>query len=179
MRSCILSTPALLAVAVASLIGCGGEPERPLLSPHALIGASPDALRERLGDPNMHIAEKPDRIGFLRWNNIDGIRVLVVYAESRSTYVTYRFPEHGGFDEDQAFARLGISRPSVPETPMGGANARVWKPGGDFERISINPETRLLSVGATPDWSKRGLRGEDPMEALEMLEREVPEPESP
>lgn len=123
----------------------------------------------RLGAAQMHLEETPTRIGFLRWNDIGGIRVLVAYSDSTSTYVTYRFPEEGPFDEERAFRTLGLNRPSTTALAMKGSQARVWDPAGDFPRISANPFTRLISVGPLPDWAKHGIRHTEASGPLEML----------
>ena len=122
----------------------------------------------RLGAPQMHLEETPTRIGFLRWNDLGGIRVLVAYSDSTSTYVTYRFPEEGPFDEEQAFGTLGLSRPSTAGRPMTGSPARVWDAADDRPRTSVNPFTRLISVGPLPDWAKRGIRHMESSGPLEM-----------
>ncbi len=145
----------VLVWAMAALPGCG-EPERPLLHPTDLIGRTPEALMARLGAADMHLEETPARIGFLRWNDLGGIRVLVAYSDSTSTYVTYRFPEEGPFEEERAFHTLGLSRPSTVARTVKGSPARVWEGGGDSPRISVNPFTRLISVGPLPDWGKQG-----------------------
>ncbi len=156
-----------LVSAMAALPGCG-EPERPLLHPKDLLGRTPEALMERLGAADMHIEETPTRIGFLRWNDLGGIRVLVSYTDSTSTYVTYRFPEEGPFDEEQAFGTLGLSRPSTAGRPTKGSPARVWDPAEEFSRLSVNPFTRLISVGPLPEWAKQGIRHTEASGPLDM-----------
>ena len=158
---------------MAALPGCG-DPKRPLLHPTDLLGRTPEALMDRLGAPQMHIEETPTRIGFLRWNDLGGIRVLVAYSDSNSTYVTYRFPEDRPFEEEQAFGTLGLSRPSTAGRPMEGSPARVWDPAGDLPRISVNPFTRLISVGPLPDWAKQGIRHTEASGPLDMLRHEPP-----
>lgn len=127
---------------------------------------------DRLGASQMHIEETPTRIGFLRWNDLGGIRVLIAYSDSTSTYVTYRFPEEGPFEEEQAFRALGLSRPSSAGRPMKGSPARVWEAAGDLPRLSVNPFTRLISVGPLPDWAKQGIRHAEASGPLDMLRRE-------
>lgn len=163
----------VLVWAMAALPGCG-DPERPLLHPAELTGRTPEALMARLGAADMHIEETPARIGFLRWNDLGGIRVLVAYSDSNSTYVTYRLPEEGPFDEEQAFRTLGLRRPSTPGRPMEGSPARVWDADGDFPRIMVNPFTRLISVGPLPDWAKQGIRHTEASGPLDMLRHEPP-----
>ena len=160
-----------LVSAMAALPGCG-EPERPLLHPTDLLGSAPEALIARLGAPQMHIEETPTRIGFLRWNDLGGVRVLVSYSDSTSTYVTYRFAGEGPFDEERAFGTLGLDRPSAAGRSMEGSPARVWDAEGDFPRIMVNPFTRLISVGPLPDWAKQGIRHAEASGPLEPLGRE-------
>lgn len=128
----------------------------------------------RLGAADMHLEETPARIGFLRWNDLAGIRVLVAYSDSTTNYVTYRFPEEGPFDEEQAFGILGWGRPASAGRPMGGSPARVWDADGDSPRIMVNPFTRLISVGPLPDWAKQGIRHAEASGTLEMPGREAP-----
>ena len=163
----------VLVWAMAALPGCG-DPERPLLHPTELMGRTPEALMARLGAADMHIQETPARIGFLRWNDLGGIRVLVAYSDSTTNYVTYRLPEEGPFDEEQAFRTLGLRRPSNPGRPVEGSPARVWDADGDIPRIMVNPFTRLISVGPLPDWAKQGIRHAEASGPLEMLRRETP-----
>ena len=163
----------VLVWAMAALPGCG-DPERPLLHPAELTGRTPEALMARLGAADMHIEETPARIGFLRWSDLGGIRVLVAYSDSNSTYVTYRFPEDRPFEEEEAFRTLGLSRPSTAGQPMEGSPARVWDADGDSPRIMVNPFTRLISVGPLPDWAKQGIRHAEASGPLEMLGREAP-----
>ena len=162
-----------LVWAMAALPGCG-DPERPLLHPTELLGRTPEALLDRLGAAQMHLEETPTRIGFLRWNDLGGIRVLIAYSDSTSNYVTYRFPGEGPFEEEQAFRTLGLSRPSTAGRPMKGSPARVWDPAGEFPRISVNPLTRLISVGPLPEWAKQGIRHTEASSPLDMRRRESP-----
>ena len=129
----------------------------------------------RLGAPQMHIEETPTRIGFLRWNDLGGIRVLVSYRDTTSTYITYRFAAEGPFDEEQAFRTLGLDRPSTAGRPMEGSPARVWGAEGDFPRIMVNPFTRLISVGPLPEWAKHGIRHMEASGPLDLLRRESTE----
>ena len=110
----------VLVWAMAALPGCG-DPERPLLHPTELTGRTPEALMARLGAADMHIEETPARIGFLRWNDLGGIRVLVAYSDSNSTYVTYRLPEEGPSTKNRPSAPLGCAGRPPRAGPWRGA----------------------------------------------------------
>jgi hypothetical protein len=147
------STKRLLGLAAAcSLllgVGCTSEPE-PLLAAGRLIGSTPEDLVSRLGQPEEERGEVQGQYGFMRWLDIQGVRVLVVIQEGKGSYVSYRFPGTELLDEAAALETIGVELPDTPPESLGDANAKRWQPCGAYGRLTINADTRLVSIGSYP-----------------------------
>ena len=143
------SGPAALLTLLWLACACSPEPET-LLQADRLIGSTPGELTKRLGEPRVHNEETPNHFGSMRWEDLDGADVLVIVKGGEATYVTYHFSGAGPFDEADALTRIGVSLPESPPERLGDGGARRWQPCGNFERLTINPATRLISVGAFP-----------------------------
>ena len=79
-----------------------------------------------------------------------GVRVFVVIKGGEASYVTYRFEEMDPFDEDEAFRMIGAERPQAEPQTMTTPGARRWRPYGPYEKLTINPRTKFISVGSDP-----------------------------
>lgn len=145
-----------LALLVAT--SCGLEP-KPLLSAHKLIGGTPEELVERLGEPKVNRQERGPHFGALRWADLDGVEVMVVIQSGKGTYASYQFQGMEPFDEGAALARIDVRLPASEPQELGDGGARRWEPCGDFERLTINPGTKLISIGSHP-WNASGVDGE-------------------
>ena len=139
----------LLATGLSVLPGCGGR-EAPLLDVHELMGSSPEQLRVRLGPPDGELEETPARFGFLRWNRLQGVRVLVMVRKDSAVYITYTFRDMEDFDEAEALALAGIERPRGDPTLIEKSEAVRWEEYEKFGRLTINPGTRMVSIGNPP-----------------------------
>lgn len=143
-------------MAWAALLGlvCGGlactpKPETRLQADR-LIGSTPEELIDRLGEPKEERAETPGSFGFLSWTGIEGVHVLVLFREGKGCYVSYQFKDMAPFDEQKALALIGVELPDQPPEEVPNSRAKRWQPFGSYERLTINPDTRLISVGAHP-----------------------------
>jgi len=139
----------VLAVCLCVLPGCSGRDE-PLMDVHQLMGKGPEQLKERLGPADNEVVETPTRFGFLRWNRLRGVRLLVMVKEGRSVYLTYNFRDMPAFDEAEALAMAGIERPEEEPTLIEQSTAVRWDDYEGYGRLTINPLTKLVSVGRVP-----------------------------
>jgi len=139
---------AVLAIGLCILPGCGREV--PLLDVHELMGMGPDQLKERLGPADGELEETPVRFGFLRWNRVQGVRVLVMIKKGRAEYFTYTYRDMETFDETEALATAGIERPSEDPALVELSEAVRWEDYEGYGRLTINPETKMVSVGSPP-----------------------------
>lgn len=139
------------ALFVALLIGsCSWRPE-PRLKPERLIGSTPEELIARLGQPKQYQEEAAtENFGFMIWPDLEGIHVLVIIKGGKSRYVSYQFKEMEPFDESKALALIGAKRPKAPPELIPRSQAKRWRPFGQYERLTINPDTKLISIGSHP-----------------------------
>lgn len=140
-----------IALGLALLMGasCSREPQ-PLLSAHELIGATPETLVQRLGEPRMERDENGPHFGAMRWVDVEGAEVMAVIVGGVATYVSYQFKGMEAFDEAAALERIAVELPAAEPLKLGDGAARRWEPCGPFERLTVNPETRLISLGTHP-----------------------------
>lgn len=130
-------------------LACSPKPET-LLQADRLIGSTPEELIERLGEPKEQRAETSGSFGFLSWDDIEGTRVLVIVRDGKGRYVSYQFKGMESFDEQKALELIGVELPDEPPEEVPRSRAKRWQPFGPYERLTINPDTRLISVGTHP-----------------------------
>ena len=140
---------ALLGTIYLGFLACSSQPENPLQFDR-LIGSNPDSLIARLGAPKQHKEESVDGFGFMRWLDIGGVHVLVVIREGKGEYVSYQFRTMEPFDEQRALEMIGIGKVSASFDTIPRSRAKRWMPFGEYERLTINSDTRLVSVGKYP-----------------------------
>ena len=138
----------VLLVLAAGFYACGQE--ETLLDAHRLLGSTPAQLTARLGETGQSREETERVPGFMTWRNIDGVRVHVVIQRGQAIYVAYTFVDPP-FDEDEALRLIGVVRPKA-EPQRIGVEARRWRPFGKYEKLTINPATRVVSLGNEIEW---------------------------
>lgn len=138
----------LLCGLVAGL-SCAPRPE-PLLGADQLLGSTPEQLSARLGEPLMHSEENPNHYGAMRWTDIEGVDLLVIVKGGVGTYVSYHFTGMESFDEAAALDRIGVEPPDAAPVAVPDSRAQRWQPCGEYERLTINPDTKLVSIGSHP-----------------------------
>ena len=139
------------AIAVLFLVvSCSREPAP--LDVHEILGRSAAELIERWGEPGQHVPASEGRFGHLLWVDVldTGVRVFVVIKGGEVSYVSYRFEEMDPFDEDEALRLIGAERPDAEPQTMTTPGARRWRPYGPYEKLTLNPRTRFISVGSDP-----------------------------
>jgi hypothetical protein len=140
---------AIFSWTLLAVLSCSAKPET-LLQVERLLGGTPEELIARLGEPKQNRAETEGDFGFLSWPDIEGTQVLVVVKEGKGVYVSYRFVGMEAFDQAAALALIGVEEPDADPKPVAGSQAQRWQPFGEYERMTINPDTRLISVGSHP-----------------------------
>jgi hypothetical protein len=140
-------TFAIGACAALLMVSCA--PEKPPLYYRELLGSGPNALIERLGEPDRRRREKPEMHGFMTWNDFreTGVRAMVMIKKSRVTYVAYTFRGMKEFDEGEALALIGLSKPGEEPHRFDGSRAVIWRPFEEYDKLVMNPDTRLIGVG--------------------------------
>ena len=141
---------ALLITLLILDVSCSREPAP--LDMHEILGRGEAELIERWGEPRQHVPASEGRFGHLLWEDVldTGVRVFVVIKGGEASYVTYRFEEMDPFDEDEAFRMIGAERPQAEPQTMTTPGARRWRPYGPYEKLTINPRTKFISVGSDP-----------------------------
>ncbi len=141
-------------VCLLACLACGSgreaEPSGPRLSPQHLLGRTPQQMVAHLGRPQSQRDEVSGHYGFLRWPDVDGVSVMAIVSGGKGVYVSYQFSPEDPFDEEVAFARLGLEIPDEPPAPLSDRGAKRWHPFGPYERLTVNPETRLIAIGSYP-----------------------------
>lgn len=137
-------------------VSCSREPAP--LDMHEVLGRSEAELIERWGEPRQHVPASEGRFGHLLWEDVldTGVRIFVVIKGGEVTYVSYRFEEMDPFDEDEAFRLIGAEWPDAEPQTMTTPGARRWRPYGPYEKLTLNPRTRFISVGSDPVRTKVG-----------------------
>ena len=126
------------------------------LDVHFVLGSSAEELIERFGEPVQYRPQQGDQpFGFVRWNDVQNVKVLAVIIDGACAYVNYDFhemdPEMDPFDETAAFKIVGIERPkedptvSVPKTGVD-----KWYPFEQYDRLTVNRELKRVGVRAYP-----------------------------
>lgn len=133
----------VLLLSAAILTACAREDK--LLDAHQLLGRSPEQLKERLGEPRNAREEAGDLPGWITWRDIDGVRVFVLIKDNQAMYVAYTFREFPE-DEDEALSLLNITKPRVEPQQLSG-RARRWTPFGEYDKLTINPDTGVIALG--------------------------------
>ena len=144
MRAALTITVLILGVS------CSREPTP--LDVHEVLGKSEAELIERWGEPMQHVQASGARFGHLLWKDVlnTGVRVFVVIKEGAASYVSYRFEEMRPFDEDEALRMIGVERPDAEPQTMTTPGAKRWQPFEAYEKLTLNPRTRFISVGSDP-----------------------------
>lgn len=119
----------------------------------SVLGHRPDELIERWGEPTQHHPDPgvPGKFGFATWENVEGVRVFVVFTRGKVSWVTYRFEAMEPFDAAAAFEMIGVSpdpgeATDLPSEP----GAKRWEPFGQWRRLTINPASKLIAAGRDP-----------------------------
>jgi hypothetical protein len=123
--------------------------DKPPLYYRELLGSGPNALIERLGEPDGRRREKPGMHGFMTWNDFreTGVRAMVMIQKGKVTYVAYTFRGMKEFDQNQALAVIGLSEPGEEPHRFDGSRAVSWRPFEEYDKLVINPDTKLIGVG--------------------------------
>ena len=139
-----------------SLFGCSQkekkakadqEPERFTVSAHEILGKTPEELEEMQGEPNAYKMElKGHSSGYMTWKDIQGIKVFVAIRGGKSHYVTFTFQEETDFDERKLLSQLGLKYPSTEPRLI--PPAKRWQPYEKYDRLTIDPETKMISLGS-------------------------------
>jgi hypothetical protein len=140
---------AALVALLVNGVSCSFKKEA-LLQPERLLGSTPERLIARLGQPKQHQEEHGAQFGFMRWPDIQGVHVLVIVKGGTGEYVSYQFRAMEPFDETKALALIGVELPEADPKPVPGSRAKRWQPFGKYEHMTINPDTRLISMGLNP-----------------------------
>lgn len=133
-----------LALLLSIVAACEG-PAGPLDIRHVL-GLTSAELKGRWGEPDIEI-RKSEQLSTLQWKEIDGTWVYVVCQDDRACYVTYTFTSMEPFDELEAFRRIGLPPPDGEQPEHVWENgARRWMPFREYHRLTVNPDTKTISV---------------------------------
>lgn len=146
-----------LAVTVLVLgVSCSREP--PPLDVHEVLGTSEADLIERWGEPWQSVEASEGRFGHLLWQDVldTGVRVFVVIKGGEASYVSYRFERMDPFDEEEALRMIGVEAPDAEPQTMTTPGAKRWRPFGNYDKLTLNPRTRFISVGSDPVRIKAG-----------------------
>lgn len=137
----------LFATSLILTMSCAPEKR---LDAHALLGRTPAALQARLGEPKQHREEIEDRMGVMNWTDVEGVKVFAAIKKGKAIYITYNFISMDTFDEAAAFRTIGVKRPEAEPEKLSKSNARRWQPFETYDRLTINPDTKLISIGSHP-----------------------------
>ena len=148
--------PTVTALALVLGVSCSREP--PPLDVHRVLGRSEAELIERWGEPWQHVEASEGRYGHLLWQDVldTGVRVFVVIKGGQASYVSYRFEGMDPFDEDEALRMIGVERPDAEPQTMTTPGAKRWRPFEAYDKLTLNPRTRFISVGSDPVRVKAG-----------------------
>ena len=140
-------TFAIGACAALLMVSCA--PETPPLYYRELLGSGPNALVDRLGEPDRRRPEKPEMHGFMTWNDFreTGVRAMVMIQKGKAIYVAYTFRGMEEFDEGEALAVIGLRKPGEEPHRFDGSRAVSWRPFEKYDKLVMNPDTRLIGVG--------------------------------
>ena len=85
-------------LAAVLLLGLACASEEPL-DAHALLASTPSAVQVRLGEPKQYREETEKHIGFMRWEDVGGVKLFAAIKQGKIVYVTYNFAAMEPFDE--------------------------------------------------------------------------------
>ena len=136
-------------LATVLLLGTACAPENPL-DAHALLASTPAAVQARLGEPKQYREETEKRMGFMRWEDVGGVKLFAAIKKGKIVYVTYNFAAMEPFDEAEAFRTIGLDPPQNEPEEIDKSQAKRWRPFGKYARLTVNPATKLISIGAHP-----------------------------
>ena len=167
-----LAVLAVLPLCLSCSADEGGvcQDEENILSPCEILGSSPRELKDRLGEPKQHRKEVEHRFGFMRWPDVNGVRVFVAIRHGEAIHVVYRFERVESFDEAEAYRIVGLIPPAAEPDWEGHRAAKRWKPFGRYDRLVVSPYAKSVLVAASPRevmWSEleeRALEERDPEE---------------
>jgi hypothetical protein len=54
------------------------------------------------------------------------------------------------FDEGKAFEMIGVEAPEEGWKYVAGTKARRWSPFREYEKLTISPKTKVISIGTDP-----------------------------
>ena len=136
-------------LATVLLLGLACAPEEPL-DAHALLASTPSAVQARLGEPKQYREETEKHVGFMRWEDVGGVKLFAAIKQGKIVYVTYNFAAMEPFDQAEAFRTIGLDPPQNEPEKIDNSQAKRWRPFGKYARLTVNPATKLISVGAHP-----------------------------
>ena len=125
---------------------CGRE-EASRLNVHQIIDKSSDAVKARLGEPEIDFT-RSQKVTTLQWRDIDGdstwVYIDLIY--DKASYVTYTFKKMDPFDMAEALRRVGLTLPEEePERTWENGSVR-WKPFDPYHRLVVNPVIKSVTV---------------------------------
>ena len=141
-------------VGLLTLVALSCAREKPPLDVHEVLGSTPEELQARWGDPHQNV-EDPGvswKYGHMLWLDVrdTGVRVWVVIRRGKASYVSYRFEAMEPFDELAAFRMIGVEVPDAEPQLMTTPGARRWEPFEDYDKMTLNPHTKFISIGSDP-----------------------------
>ena len=143
-----------------------------LLNAYEILDSSAEELIERFGEPAQHSEGR-----YIRWKSINGVLVFVFFEKrkeegifafffeffdkQKANYVAYTFEEMESFDEARAFQIIGIEPPKEGAKYISKNKAKRWEPFGEYDKLTVSMETRVISIGTDPLRVKRDQKKED------------------
>ena len=107
-------------------------------------------MKERLGEPKQHRKEVEHRFGFMRWPDVNGVRVFAAIRHGEAMHVVYRFEQVESFDEAEAYRVIGLKPPARKPDWEGRRGAKRWKPFGEYDRLIVSPYAKNVLVASAP-----------------------------
>ena len=145
----------ILSISFLSLAVSARAESKTILHLSHTMGQTRAALEERFGEADVFIKKTAD-LSTIQWKYIEGTWIFIILKDGRSIYVTYTFKEMDPFDEDEAFAILGITPPEDSLDWEWENEAKRWKPFGQYEKLVVNPKTKAVTVGRTHPYIDAG-----------------------
>jgi len=113
-----------------------------------VMGRSQEELHARWGTPDISLRQS-ERLITLQWKDVDGVWVYVACRDGRVDYATFTFGKLEPFEAGAAFRALNIEPPRQAPEHQWENGARRWMPFGPYAKLTVNPQTRAITVAAT------------------------------
>lgn len=128
------------------LFACGKE-ENQLLDLQQILERTDEELQKQLGAPDFSFV-RSERVSTMQWRDADGDStwVYVDLVHGKAAYVTYSFKKLIPFDAAAALRRIGLQVPQQEPETVWENGAQRWKPFGKYQRLTVNPVTRTVSI---------------------------------